>query len=251
MFLKVRKVATNPPLANVNGARYHNGRVYATTNGGSVRAIFSINPLDGSATPVVNNFRGRHFNSPNDLTFDRDSNMWFTDPSYGWSQGFPSVQPPELPNSIYFLDMKSKALAAVSNSVVTTPNGLVFSPDGSILYVADSNSTAGRPLQHHPASVRNVWAFDVSGSIVSNPRLVYATESGWPDGLQVTKNGYLVVAALGGVDIVDPKSGKLLGKINTPGDIIFNLEHGPRRGGQRMWLLTGRDFIYRALIKDV
>ncbi|KAI7978230.1 hypothetical protein EIK77_009770 [Talaromyces pinophilus] len=248
---ETRKVPTNPPLANVNGARYHNGRVYAATNGGTIRAIYSINPLDGTTTAVVNNVRGRHLNSPNDLIFDKNSDMWFTDPSYGWFQGLSGVQPPELPDSVYFLDMKSKALVTVSNSVVTTPNGLALAPDESTLYVADSNSTAGRPLMHHPASLRNIWAFDVCGSLLSNPRLIYQTESGWPDGLQVTKNGYLMIAALGGIDVVDPKSGKLLGKINTPGDIIYNLAPGPLRGAQRMWLLTGRDFIYSALLKDI
>lgn len=170
--------------------------------------------------------------------------MWFTDPPYGWFQGLAGVQPPELPNSIYFLDMTSKALVAVSNSVVTTPNGLAFAPGGSVLYVADSNSTSSRPLEHHPASLRNIWAFDVNGSLLSNPRLIYQSESGWPDGLQVTKDGYLTIAALGGIDIVDPKTGKLLGKINTPGDIIYNLAPGP----DGMWLLTGRDFIYKALL---
>ncbi|KAJ5945623.1 hypothetical protein N7454_002462 [Penicillium verhagenii] len=245
---KARKVVTKPPLANVNGARYHKGRIYVTTNGGPARGIYSLNPLDGTAIPVVNNFRGRHLNSPNDLIFDSNSNIWFTDPPYGWSQDFPSVQAPELPNGIYFFNTKTKALVAVSNSVVTTPNGLALSPDGSTLYVADSDSIASKPLEFKPASLRNVWAFDVTGSILSNARLVHQAESGWPDGIQVTRDGYLLVAVLGGVDVVDPLSGLLLGKINTPGDIIFNLERGPQKGNQAMWLLTGQNHIYKLLI---
>lgn len=224
--------------------------MYLTTNGGSARGIFSVDPSDGTAVPIVNNFRGRHLNSPNDLIFDSDSNIWFTDPPYGWCQGFPGVQPPELPGGVYFLNMKSKALVAVSNSVVTTPNGLAFSPDGSTFYVADSNSTSGKPMSHYAASLRNVWAFDVKGSILSNPRMIYQTEAGWPDGLQVTRNGYVMVAALGGVDIIDPTSGLLLGKINTPDDIIFNLERGPRRGDYGMWLLTGQNYIYKIIMKE-
>ena len=122
-----------------------------TTNGTHTRAIFPIDPLTGSATPVVNNLRGRQFNSPNDLVFNGMSNTWFTAPCYGWYQEFPSVQSPELPNTIYFLDMNSKALVAVSNDIVTAPNGLAFSTDGSTLYLADSNSTAGRSLAHFSA----------------------------------------------------------------------------------------------------
>ncbi|KAJ6108858.1 hypothetical protein N7512_008695 [Penicillium capsulatum] len=247
---QTRKIETSPPLHNVNGARYHKGRVYATTNGGSARGIWAIDPKDGTATQVLNNFRGRHFNSPNDLIFDSNSNIWFTDPLYGWWQRFSNEQPPELPSGIYFFNTKSKATVAVSNSVVTTPNGLALSPDESTFYVADSNSTAGRPTSHHPASLRNVWAFDVNGSLLSNPRLIHQTESGWPDGLQVTRNGYLLVAVLGGVDIIDPSTGLLLGKVNAPDDIIFNLERGPLRNGYRMWLLTGQDYIYKALIRE-
>lgn len=199
----------------------------------------------------MNNFRGRHLNSPNDLIFDSNSNIWFTDPPYGWWQRFPGVQAPELPHGgIYFLNTKTKALVAVSNSVVTAPNGLAFSPDGSTLYVADSNSTSGSPMSHYSASVRNVWAFDVKGSILSNPRMIYQTEAGWPDGLQVTRNGYVMVAVLGGVDVIDPTSGFLLGKINAPDDIIFNLERGPRQGDYGMWLLTGQKYIYKVMMKE-
>lgn len=234
----------------MNGARYHKGKVFLTTNGGRARGIWSLNPIDGTATPVVNNYRGRHLNSPNDLVFDSDSNMWFTDPPYGWFQGFPNVQASELPTAVYFMNMTSKALKAVSNSIVTVPNGLAFSPDGSVLYISDSNTTAGRPLEHHPASVRNVWAFDVKGTHLSDARVIHQTEGGWPDGVQVTENGYVLVAVLGGVDIIDPKSGMLLGKINTPGDIVFNLERGPRRGGQRVWLLTGSNYIYKVMLKE-
>ncbi|KAJ5106767.1 hypothetical protein N7456_003442 [Penicillium angulare] len=247
---KTRKVETIPPLHNVNGARYHKGQIFVTTNGGPARGIYSLSPLDGIATPIVNNFRGRHLNSPNDLIFDSNSNIWFTDPPYGWYQGFPDVQAPELPNGIYFFNTKTKALVAASNSFVSTPNGLALSPDESTLYVADSNSTAGRPIAFHPASLRNIWAFDVKGSVLSNARIVYFTESGWPDGLQVTKRGYLLVAVLGGVDIINPESGILLGKVNTPGDIIFNIERGPQRGNQAMWLLTGESYIYKLMISE-
>ncbi|KAJ5755003.1 hypothetical protein N7533_004546 [Penicillium manginii] len=247
---QTRKVETIPPLPNVNGARYHQGRIYLTTNGGSARGIWSLDPRDGTATPVVNNFRGRHLNSPNDVAFDAQSNMWFTDPPYGWYQGFPDVQSPEVPTGIYFFNMKTKALNVVSNNVVIMPNGLAFSPDGATLYVADSNSTSGKPMEHHPASLRNVWAFDVKGSLLSNPRLIHQTETGWPDGIQVTHNGYVLVAVYGGVDVIDPETGNLLGKINTPDDIVFNLEKGPRRGNERVWLLTGQKYIYRATIKE-
>jgi gluconolactonase len=53
----------------------------------------------------------------------------------------------------------------------------------------------------------------------------------------------LFAAIYGGVDVVDPVSGFLLGRINTPDDIIFNVEPAKGKGA---WLLTGRDYIYKA-----
>lgn len=56
-----------------------------------------------------------------------------------------------------------------------------------------------------------------------------------------------MIAAAGGADIVDPRTGVLLGKVNTPGDIIFNVEGIPGTG---TWFLTGRDSIYKVTIKE-
>ncbi|KAK5127637.1 hypothetical protein LTR85_006978 [Meristemomyces frigidus] len=217
----VRKVETSPPLPNVNGATYHNGALYAATNGGSARYLYRVNITTGEAVPILNNYRGRHLNSPNDLIFDAQSNIYFTDPPYGAVQQWPGVQEPELPNGIYHFNTMTKALTALCNSVLQMPNGLALSTDERTLYVADSNSS-----YHSPTSVRNVWAFDVQakGTLLTNQRLVYQAECGWPDGIRVSRNGYLFVSAAGGVDVMEPSTGLLLGKINTPGDIIYNLE---------------------------
>jgi gluconolactonase len=195
----------------------------------------------------VNNYRGRHLNSPNDIIIDSKSNLWFTDPAYGWYSGWPRVKAPELPNSIYFFNSSLKALIALSNSIALVPNGLAFSADESILYVSDTNSTSGRPVQSSLASQRNIWAFDVNGTSISNARLVYETETGWPDGLRVTSNGFLIIGAMGGADVVDPRNGVLLGKINAVDDIIFNVESIPGTG---TWFLTGQNYIYKVTIRE-
>ncbi|KAI7301207.1 hypothetical protein KC315_g16778 [Hortaea werneckii] len=245
---ETRKIATNPPLYNVNGATYHNGLLYACTNGGSVRGIFTVNLTDGATKPLLNNFRGRHFNSPNDLIFDSRGNIFFTDPTYGRVSQWPGVQDPELPNSIYHFDPQTKNLRTLSNAPLLFPNGLALSVDEGTLYVADSNSSF-----NSLTSVRNVWAFDVEheGAMLSTPRLVYQAESGWPDGIRVSRSGLLFVAVAGGVDVVAPATGLLLGKINVPGDIVFNLE--PADGGGReegVWLLTGHKAVYKVTIAE-
>ncbi|KAK4505439.1 hypothetical protein PRZ48_003402 [Zasmidium cellare] len=240
---EVRKIPSDPPLQNVNGGTYHRGKVYVATNGGSVRGIFELNVTTGRTEAMVNNYRGRHLNSPNDLIFDSRSNMYFTDPTYGIAQNWPGVQAPELPNAIYRFDPRTKALQALSSSALVMPNGLALSADEKTLYVADSNSS-----HLEPASQRAVFAFDIrQGGLLDHPRLIYQVESGWPDGLRVTESGLLVIAVAGGADIIDPNTGTLLGRINTPGDIIFNLE--PARG-KGVWLLTGQKHIYKATIKE-
>lgn len=241
-----RKLHTDPPLNNVNGATYHDGAVYLTTNGGLVRGLYRLNVTTGKAETILNNYRGRRFNSPNDLIFDSRGNILFTDPTYGWYK-WPGVQTPELPNAVYQFNPSTGAVTTLSNTVVAMPNGLALSRDESTLYVADSASTptSGGGLNHP----RNVWAFDYKGSSLSNPRVVYAAESGWPDGIRVTSGGYLMVAVAGGVDVVDPSSGAYLGKINTPDDIIFNLQAaGGREAG--VWLLTGLKHIYKVTISE-
>lgn len=162
---------------------------------------------------------------------------------YGWVQKWPGVGEPELPNAVYHFNVKTKALTPLSNMAIQMPNGLAFSVDGSTLFVADSNSS----LQS-PTSVRNVMAFDYSPSTLRNPRLVYQAEAGWPDGIRVSQNGFLFIAVANGIDVVDPNTGLLLGKINTPDDIIYNLEPASARPG--VWLLTGGKKIYKVNLAE-
>lgn len=192
-----------------------------------------------------------HLNSPNDLIFDSRGSLLFTDPPYGWFQDWPSVQPPEVHPAIYHFDTSTKALRPLSNRDVAMPNGLAFSPDEKTLYVADSNSTSGKPMQFSMGSVRNVVAFDYSADPpgLRNPRLVYVCEAGWPDGLRVTTNGLLMVASMGGMDVVDvERGGLLLGKVNVGDDIVFNLEPAGNESG--VWILTGMKGVYKATIAE-
>lgn len=241
----VRQVNFTPALSNVNGGTLHSdGRVYITTNGSPVRGIYALNLTASTVEPVVNNYRGRHLNSPNDLIFDSKGNMYFTDPDYGIENSWKDVQPSELPNAVYRMDAKSKSLHAISVGVVTKPNGLALSPDERTLFVSDSNSSSNAL-----DSERCVWAFDNPrrAAPLENPRLVHFVEGGAPDGMRTTKSGLLFVTVYGGVDVVDPVSGYLLGRINAPDDIIYNVQAAKGKGA---WLLTGRDHIYKATILE-
>ena len=213
--------------------------------------------------PIVNNFRLNHLNSPNDLIFTASGNIIFTDPTYGWAQSWPGVGPPELPTAVYHFNIQTRALTVLDHEV-NQPNGLALSSDEKTIYVADSNSTSGKPIGVWEDSVRNIFAFDFDEQHLSfsNKRLVHVVERGWPDGVRVTKSkegkDLLLVASMGGVDVVDVGrggAGILLGKFNVGDDIIFNLEPvkgKSARGGSAKdkgtWFLTGKKAVYKVEI---
>lgn len=269
-----RKIATSPPLQNVNGGTLRDSHLYLTTNGGTSPAIHKCTLPTAAAAKsasassstsatetiscevVVNNYRLNHLNSPNDLIFTRSGHILFTDPTYGWTQGWPGVGPPELPTAIYHFNTESGALVALSNNEVLQPNGLALSGDEKTLYVADSNSTSGKPIGVWEDAVRNVYAFDFDEKALrmDTRRLVHVVERGWPDGLRVLASNTLgrevvLVAGMGGVDVVDVSkggSGTLLGKWNVGQDVVFNLE--PVNKGKTTWMLTGKEGVYKVSI---
>lgn len=102
-------------------------------------------------------------------------------------------------------------------------------------------------MESYAGSQRNIWAFDVMGSLLSNGRLIYMTETGWPDGIRVSSGGFLIASVFGGADVLDPRTGQLLGRINTPGDIIYNIEPIPGTG---TWFLTGQNHIYKVRVNE-
>jgi gluconolactonase len=146
-----------------------------------------------------------------------DGTIWFTDPSYGFLQGFRPE--PLLGDYVYRYDPASDRLAVVADSF-DKPNGIAFSPDERLLYVTDSgaNQEEGSYYVHRPHHVK---AFDVtdSGRLV-NERLFCATAPGFPDGIEVDAEGRLYASAFNGVQVFNP-AGDLIGEIDLPGAVNF------------------------------
>jgi gluconolactonase len=144
---------------------------------------------DGHVETVVDSFNGKPLNSPNDVVVKSDGTIWFTDPSYGWIQGFRPE--PALPDAVYRFDPATGEIERVATSF-DHPNGLAFSPDESVLYVGDSG------VPHH------VKAFDVvGGRELANSRVFAEIQSGYPDGLKADAAGRVYVSSLAGVQIFD------------------------------------------------
>ncbi len=114
------------------------GRLFGCCQNG--RAIVRFDP-DGSTVTIADNLDGVPLNTPNDLAIDRQGRIWFTNP---WNAG--NIDPHEVEQ----LDHRSILCAVPQadgsyNTVrstydTTMPNGILVSPDGNTLYVAESNS---------------------------------------------------------------------------------------------------------------
>ena len=168
--------------------------------------IARVERATGVATTLVDALGGFRLNSPNDVVVRSDGTIWFTDPSYGFLQGFRPK--PQLCDLVYRYHPREGSLTIAADSF-DKPNGLAFSPDESVLYVADN----GGP--HH------LLAFDVrpDGSLTGR-RVVAVGTPEHPDGVKVDADGRIYVSSLSGIQVFEPE-GRLIGEISLPGAVNF------------------------------
>jgi gluconolactonase len=167
---------------------------------------------------LADRYEGKRFNSPNDVVFHSNGDMYFTDPPYGMEKQFEDPRR-EIPYQGVFRRGRDGAVTLLTKEM-TRPNGLAFSPDEKLLYVAQSD----------PASA--IWrVFDVKpdGTLGTSRVLFDATamvksKPGLPDGLKIDTGGNLFATGPGGVLIISPQ-GKHLGTIDT-GQATANVAFG-------------------------
>ena len=196
------------------------GRLLVCEQGGLDRParIARLHVDTGETETVVDAWRGRRLNSPNDIVVRSDGSVWFTDPSYGHLQGFRPE--PETGDHVYRFDPLTGSLDVAASGGLDKPNGLAFSPDESVLYVGDSGANH-EPGSFDPARPHHVLAYDVlDGCRLGEPRLFCVVEPGFPDGIKVDSAGRVYVSCFSGVQVFDP-DGTLLGEIALPGAVNF------------------------------
>ncbi|MCH7843774.1 MAG: SMP-30/gluconolactonase/LRE family protein, partial [Chloroflexi bacterium] len=169
--------------------------------------------LDGSYTPIATHVDGKRLNRPNDVVGRSDGTIYFTDPG-----GRLSDEERELDFSGVH-----RIAPDGTNSVGTTeteyPNGLAFSPDERILYVAITRRDSRCLEEKEKKQVcehQLIRAFDVAadGSL-SNNRVfatMYSAEDGVPDGMKVDLEGRVYCTGPEGCWVFDA-SGNHLGII--------------------------------------
>ena len=158
-------------------------------------------------TTVVGEFEGKLFNSPNDLVYARNGDLYFTDPPYGFKNGDKDSLKQIPFNGVYKLSQAGELSLLVKD--LERPNGIALSNDESILYV--TNSHAGNP---------GIMAYDLKADGVSNGRLFFdgkalsKKDKGSFDGLKIHPSGTIFTTGPGGVLVINNK-GTHLGTIRT------------------------------------
>ena len=130
---------------------------------------------------MADKFGGKRFNSPNDVAVRSDGTLWFTDPPWGLSG------PHEIPGHwVFKLDPKVGKVTVVYKKLAM-PNGIVFSPDGSRLYVADTGGHKRHPDPGFHKLPAGVYCFAVSKKGGLGKKLFQTNEGS--DGMAVDVKG--------------------------------------------------------------
>lgn len=154
---------------------------------------------------IAATYQGKRFNSPNDAVYDKQGNLYFTDPPYGLPQQM-NDPAKELPFQGVYKVAPDGAVTLLVDSL-TRPNGIALSPDEKSLFVANSDPERAR-----------WYRFELGDSTVVSGKIFYdvtnltTNENGLPDGMKIDANGNVFATGPGGVFIFN-SVGKMLGKI--------------------------------------
>lgn len=207
------------------------------------RRCISRVEADGSVRVLVDRYNGRRLNSPNDVVVRSDGTIWFTDPPYGiLSDREGHAAESELgDNYVFCFDPQSDALS-IATALPEEPNGIAFSPDESVLYVADSSAA----LREHGGN-HHILAFDVIGDQLASPRVFAVIQPGIADGFRIDVRGNVFTSSAEGILIYAP-DGTLLGKVPVP-EVVSNCVFGGSDG--RRLFITASSSLYSIQLNTV
>ena len=146
---------------------------------------------------VYENYDGKHLNGPNDLWITPNGGIYFTDPYYHrnyWQEGHKEVQDAR---GVYYLSTEGKITRVIDD--YKQPNGLIGTPDGKTLYVADIND-------------RKIWKYDIQPDGTLANKTFFAPNGS--DGMTIDNRGN-VYLTMGKVWVYSP-SGELIREIEVP-----------------------------------
>lgn len=173
---------------------------------------------DGTTTVLAETYQDKRFNSPNDVVESSDGAIWFTDPSYGIDSDYEGHQAESEIGAchVYRVDPVDGSVRIVADDF-SRPNGLAFSLDESLLYIADT--------RQNPSHIR---VFPVNDGRLSGGEVFATSDAGGFDGIRLDNAGRVWAAAHDGLHCFAP-DGTRIGKLRVP-EVCSNLTFGgPRR----------------------
>ncbi len=183
---------------------------------------------------IINTYNGKRFNSPNDLVIKRNGAIYFTDPAWGLPEQEKDLSK-EIPYQGIF--KFEKGTVTLLDETVSSPNGIIFSPDEKWLYVANLNKQTNeknwlryRVIKDGTLKGKKIFA-DATASL----------ETGSPDGMTVDEKGNLYFTGPGGILIYDD-GGTYLGLIRFP-ELPSNVCFGNAEG--KTLFVTARTSVYK------
>lgn len=175
---------------------------------------------DGSIAVLADNFEGKRLNSPNDVVVRSDGSVWFTDPSYGIMMDYEGDRADSEIGAchVYRIDAGIGEVKCVADDYIK-PNGLAFSADESVIYIADTGGT------HQPDGPAHIRRHTVNADAsLSGGEVIADCSNGFFDGFRVDRNERIWTSAADGVHCLSA-SGELLGKILIP-EFVANVCFG-------------------------
>jgi gluconolactonase len=192
------------------GLAFHpDGSLYVADEGDTIHGVMRITP-EGQATILVNAYGGKPLNGANDLVFDRNGVLYFSDP---WGS---SAENPKGGFYRLFPDGKLEQI----DTGLAFPNGVAMTADGSAVILAETYRN--RLLRYR---------IHTDGSLGPREHWADTTLPSGPDGMAFDANGDLYVAHFGGscVDVYDP-NGVRIDEIRVPGPNVTNVAFGGADG---------------------
>ena len=180
---------------------------------------------NGAVTIVAERWQGKRFNKPNDVVCRSDGSIYFTDPGLRVPASLREIGF----SGVYRVDPSGNVHLATD--ACEYPNGLAFSPDESVLYVAISRLDErcfGEAERGEVCTHRRIRAFDVAADgTLSNNRVfcdMSSADPGVPDGLKVDTKGRVFCVGSGGIWVI-AASGEVIGIARMP-EVVRNLAFG-------------------------
>ncbi|KAF2107792.1 putative gluconolactonase precursor [Lophiotrema nucula] len=234
----LRHIVPSPPIYAPTGSRYRDGLVYFSTIGGNSDlegysfhpGIYTYNVTSGESATLLNNYHGYYFNGADDFDIDQNGNIWVTDNYYG-RPCHVNTEPPQINAATYRFNPHTGSIVIVEDSL-QEPNGVAFAPDFKTLYLTDTGSgnasiDPGLPahlvphIKYNTTGPRTIYAYDIDerGTGLRNKRPIHLALDYVPDGIKVSREGYIVTGAGYGVSVLSPE-GELLVVVQTNFTVI-------------------------------